>query len=1225
MPLPKLSNRGAAIGPIGVIKFGTTTGISAFSDFANTLLEEKQLERKAITKAEEVEALRLERIRQAERKTAATNVEKTRRAAEGERNGIQLDPKTNQLSPVFGLNDGTPGAMAQAEAAEASFMASFTIQSKTRLQELALEFSARPDQFLATSTAYIEGTIDNLPEQAKIAAMQEMERIQSLYSTKINEDYANRLKSALGIDLSNIINDEIESAEQLVTIQGSKASLGEIEATKAAIVLRVDQGLRSGSISPEQAEKIYNDFADRIRNANVKYIAHAIYDKGGAEALLKHATELERIGIPEVHEDDVATMVDQFRLIAFEREKNDSYQLAADEAAQTQARNLRAYNFTGLYGEETITGKYTITSDDIKREVLNGTIGWQKGVSMQKERYKYQQSEIKKFATTAEQLILASEIGDDPSKPITKDGEAAIETLFTGLLGDLPPIIQQKMKAFFTDGDPNSINEAKGLGEATANQYIEPWNEEHLDRVTDFIMKYRTIPEIVRKMLSTVTDVDNIQHMTQLINIFKEVRKKTVIQRQIDPLTNGILEKMSSRSGVGGQMDLLQIRDQIVQQMNASKKDNRAMEIFSDNQMDDDALEQIYSTSLRKSADDKRSVLGAIWDVTNIGELLAPDPPKRNSRMDAAWREGTAATLQGYNLAGVTVSDDMEQSASDMALASVERKFFISSFTLDGNEAWEYLPPLAMYPKYDEETWIEAAIEEFNAFQNVTAGDIVDWEEQFENNQVLFRADDKNLNQRGPDGNTIPVSYHIWFHNDLGQLVMLANYKYYPPPFEKSPEGRRQDEYNREVDEQIKAARMDADGSFLPDLIRDANIKAQVAIEQEVDRIWKGWEKLFGEVIEQPLRLIRARDYSRGGDSGTATADNISTIEARIPDNELTGRLKELRDAQLNPTSALTGELGVFRNPHGGESTEMSATVTHPSLNNGRPTNIPLLVKGQSDEAIARILKGQPTSEDEAVAIYRAAVRRAQGQDLPFYPSIAEAEVAAQQRSSGKDEQGAAPEPTPTPQSGTTLSSQISQRQRTYGSTTFYGKVITKKMTHKMLKEYEVGGRTKLKTLTVFWEGAGKKKVLTVGYGHKVLPGDKIWDETIGPNGAFRTLKDGDVITQQMADDWYKQDIANAKKYAKKLAEKWNIGKQPPVVMNILMQMVFQMGIATVGSIEKAPGQKAIKGFKKMFGALAKNPPDYDKAADEMLDSDWATQSGRRARELAAFMRALVK
>jgi len=82
--------------------------------------------------------------------------------------------------------------------------------------------------------------------------------------------------------------------------------------------------------------------------------------------------------------------------------------------------------------------------------------------------------------------------------------------------------------------------------------------------------------------------------------------------------------------------------------------------------------------------------------------------------------------------------------------------------------------------------------------------------------------------------------------------------------------------------------------------------------------------------------------------------------------------------------------------------------------------------------------------------------------------------------------------------------------------------------------------------------------------------------------------------------------------------------------MNILMQMVFQMGIATVGSIEKAPGQKAIKGFEKMFEALAKNPPDYIEAAKQMLvnsagngPSDWAKQSKDRAKELAAFMRGV--
>ena len=44
---------------------------------------------------------------------------------------------------------------------------------------------------------------------------------------------------------------------------------------------------------------------------------------------------------------------------------------------------------------------------------------------------------------------------------------------------------------------------------------------------------------------------------------------------------------------------------------------------------------------------------------------------------------------------------------------------------------------------------------------------------------------------------------------------------------------------------------------------------------------------------------------------------------------------------------ALGGELGILSRPDGGHSSEISLTVTDPRLNQGRPTNIPSLIRGQ--------------------------------------------------------------------------------------------------------------------------------------------------------------------------------------------------------------------------------------------------------------------------------------
>jgi len=58
---------------------------------------------------------------------------------------------------------------------------------------------------------------------------------------------------------------------------------------------------------------------------------------------------------------------------------------------------------------------------------------------------------------------------------------------------------------------------------------------------------------------------------------------------------------------------------------------------------------------------------------------------------------------------------------------------------------------------------------------------------------------------------------------------------------------------------------------------------------------------------------------------------------------------------------------------------------------------------------------------------------------------------------------------------------------------------------------------------------------------------------------------------------------------------------------NVLAEMSFNLGISR------------LKGFMKMWAALKIN--DYKGAADEMLDSKWARQVGKRANTLANMMR----
>jgi len=118
---------------------------------------------------------------------------------------------------------------------------------------------------------------------------------------------------------------------------------------------------------------------------------------------------------------------------------------------------------------------------------------------------------------------------------------------------------------------------------------------------------------------------------------------------------------------------------------------------------------------------------------------------------------------------------------------------------------------------------------------------------------------------------------------------------------------------------------------------------------------------------------------------------------------------------------------------------------------------------------------------------------------------------------------------------------------------------------------------------TVYVDTVG---VPTVGYGHALLQGSK--------------------IPHMVADLLFDQDFNIALKDYEILTLRWSITLDP-VRRGILINMLFNMGMSRVSK------------FQKMLTALQIG--DYDKAADEMMDSRWATQVGKRADELAKIMR----
>lgn len=136
--------------------------------------------------------------------------------------------------------------------------------------------------------------------------------------------------------------------------------------------------------------------------------------------------------------------------------------------------------------------------------------------------------------------------------------------------------------------------------------------------------------------------------------------------------------------------------------------------------------------------------------------------------------------------------------------------------------------------------------------------------------------------------------------------------------------------------------------------------------------------------------------------------------------------------------------------------------------------------------------------------------------------------------------------------------------------------------------------QTKYKQMTKDFEGLELKVYrcssgkLTIGYG--------------------RNLEDNG-ITKQEADMLFERDFTTAEAQARVLVT--SLGKNwikfPEQRLYVLTDMIFNMGYTNV-----------LK-FKKTLAAIKAD--DYDKAAKEMLDSDWARQTGRRATTLAALMR----
>lgn len=178
-----------------------------------------------------------------------------------------------------------------------------------------------------------------------------------------------------------------------------------------------------------------------------------------------------------------------------------------------------------------------------------------------------------------------------------------------------------------------------------------------------------------------------------------------------------------------------------------------------------------------------------------------------------------------------------------------------------------------------------------------------------------------------------------------------------------------------------------------------------------------------------------------------------------------------------------------------------------------------------------------------------------------------------------------------------------SSSQTQYGSV--YRELIDNLITHEGTKEYQKAkGMYRGGKFYPYDDSLGHP---TVGYGHKILKGENF----------------DDGITEEQARQLLYQDAKTAWGDAHRLMRERNVTPND-TLKSVLSNMCFQMGI---------PG---VRKFDKMWRYLSDNPdrelgktrrgPDYEKAADEMIDSKWWRKDSRnRADELQLIVRKLAR
>ena len=118
----------------------------------------------------------------------------------------------------------------------------------------------------------------------------------------------------------------------------------------------------------------------------------------------------------------------------------------------------------------------------------------------------------------------------------------------------------------------------------------------------------------------------------------------------------------------------------------------------------------------------------------------------------------------------------------------------------------------------------------------------------------------------------------------------------------------------------------------------------------------------------------------------------------------------------------------------------------------------------------------------------------------------------------------------------------------------------------------------------------------TCGIGHLITVDDPEFGKPVGT-----------AVSEERVDTLFRRDVAVTLEDCKRLYE--NFDELPEEVQLIVANMMFNMGL---------PRLSKFKGMKA--GVDSK---DWNKAADEMVDSNWFDQVPNRAKRLVARMRAV--